>query len=434
MERLISLLVLIFVLFIHACTPSLEQEFVTSDISHFWEAYDQIVATTDTVEQERLLNELYLQKGSPGLESIMEVRNYTPAEYLQAIRNYPQFWESIRTQTTTVGQHLPIIENHLQMLKEAYPELQPAPVYFTIGAFRTGGTAHEGKVLIGTELSLANQETVIDELPEWRQPFYRTSVPVDDLPLLCTHEYIHTQQSELQNDLLSRCLYEGVAEYVSCLATNLPSSSPAIAFGQANQERVIEKFVVDLFSRSNDYNWMWGENTNELQVRDLGYYIGYEICERYYQNAEDKPAAIRELIQLDFTQQDKIEQLVDNSGLLPKPIAVLREEYEQSRPTVIEVENFANGSTDVDPSLKTITVRFSEPLNGYHAGIDFGPLGEEYCPKMDPLGRSWGETGETYTVAVSLEAGQQYQFAISSSFRTEKGTRLQPYVIKFQTR
>ncbi|MEO0874613.1 MAG: hypothetical protein AAFY48_08430, partial [Bacteroidota bacterium] len=74
------------------------QDFMFTDIEHFWEAYDEIVAKQDSVEQLRLLQELYIDRASPGLEAVMEVRNYTAEEYLQAIHNYPRFWARMDAQ------------------------------------------------------------------------------------------------------------------------------------------------------------------------------------------------------------------------------------------------------------------------------------------------------------------------------------------------
>ncbi|MBC7449327.1 MAG: hypothetical protein H7330_14840, partial [Hymenobacteraceae bacterium] len=48
--------------------------FVTSDIDHFWVAYDQIVCTPDSVRQYAYLNRLFIAKGSPGLRALMDVR------------------------------------------------------------------------------------------------------------------------------------------------------------------------------------------------------------------------------------------------------------------------------------------------------------------------------------------------------------------------
>ena len=104
----LSFLICAQLLFV-TCSQPLEQPFFASDIEHFWEAYDQILATSDTLEQKRLFEELYIKRGSPGLEAIMEVRNYTTEEYLQAIHNYPEFWQSIRAQTLRAPEFFPAI-------------------------------------------------------------------------------------------------------------------------------------------------------------------------------------------------------------------------------------------------------------------------------------------------------------------------------------
>ena len=45
-----------------------------------------------------------------------------------------------------------------------------------------------------------------------------------------------------------------------------------------------------------------GEAAKERPA-DLGYYIGYKICEAYYQNAKDKKQAIKDILGIkDFNQ------------------------------------------------------------------------------------------------------------------------------------
>ena len=209
---------------------------------------------------------------------------------------YPKFWQSLRPNFITISTQYASIEADIKKLQAAYPSLKPSTIYFTVGAFRTNGMTRDHQILIGSEFSLADKTTNVSEFPEWRQNFYHTQEPLKELGLLCTHEYIHTQQHELVENLLSMCLYEGVAEFISCHVTGKPSASPAIAYGKANGEVVVKKYMEDLFTMSNDYNWLWGENRNEFKVRDLGYYIGYEMCERYYNQAKDKQFAIKETI------------------------------------------------------------------------------------------------------------------------------------------
>ncbi|MBL0135438.1 MAG: hypothetical protein IPP79_16435 [Chitinophagaceae bacterium] len=415
-----------------AFSQNKKQEFISSDIDNFWKAYDKIISTTDSASQYKFLQELYLNKASLGLKGIIEVRNYSEKEFIDWITKYPKFWASIKPNTLKVKSLYPSINADIQKLKKVYPELKHSPIYFTMGAFRSGGTIQGQKVLIGSELSLADKSTYVEELPAWRQPFYKIQNPLSEIALLCTHEYVHTQQKDIVENLLLMCLYEGVAEFISCHATGKKSAAPAIEFGKANRDKVVEKFVSDLFLMSNDFNWVYGENRNELKVRDLGYYIGYEICERYYTLAKDKSKAIKELIELDFTNEKAVERIVDTTHLLPKSLGELYTDYEKQRPTVIGIIPFQNGSQNIKPGMTKITVQFSEPLVRYNTGVDFGPLGQDYFPKMNPE-RYFSEDGRSWTFEADLKPNKHYQILISNNFRKENGVRLKPFLIDFKT-
>ena len=388
--------------------------------------------TKETILQEKYLNEYYISKGTEGLKGLIEVRNYTDKELLSWFTKYPKFWNTIKPNTLKVKSLYPKINSNIQKLKKAYPALKPSVIYFGVGAFRTNGTVQGNKVLIGSELTLADKTTFIDELPSWRQGFYKTQNSFFELPLLCTHEYIHTQQKELAETLLNMCLYEGVAEFISFKVTGTKSNAPAIEFGKANQKLVVDKFVADLFSMPNVYNWMWGENRNELKVRDLGYYIGYEICDRYYNIAKNKTKAIKELIELDYTNEKDVTQIVDVTKLLPKSLEELNYDYEKQRPTVIKLSPFENGSRKVKAGLTKITIIFSDSLNGKNSGIDFWPLGGDFCPKISTE-RTWSEDKKAWTFEADLLPNKRYQILIPNSFRLSNGIRLKEYLLDFTT-
>jgi len=409
-----------------------KQSFITTDIDNFWTAYDKISASKDSVQQYALLRELYLSKGTEGLKGLIEVRNYSEEEFINWITQYPKFWKSIRHNTDKLNSLYPKINENILKLQKAYPDLKPATIYFSVGAFRTGGTIQGNKVLIGSELSLADKTTIIDELPSWRQNFYKNQNPLNELPLLCTHEYIHTQQKEMVENLLSMCLYEGVAEFISCKVTGTKSDAPAIEFGKANQKVVIDKFVTDLFTMTNNYNWLWGENRNELKVRDLGYFIGYEICERYYNLSEDKSKAIKELIELDFTNEKEVERIVDLTKLFPKTLEELYNDYEKQRPTITSLTPFENGSQSVKPGVIQISINFSEEMDTDHRGFDYGPLGENYIYKFIKL-IGWSNDNKTITIEVEVEPNKNYQALITNRFINKKGFALKPFLIEFRT-
>jgi hypothetical protein len=408
------------------------QKIVSVDIDNFWNAYDKIITEKDSLKQYNFLKELYIDKGTPGLKSLIEVRNYTSKDFIDAIKKYPKFWNSLKPNTLNSNEVYPEIEADINKLKQAYPDLKPSTIYFSIGAFRTNGTIQNDQILIGSELSLADETTVINELPEWRQPFYKEYNPRKNIALLCTHEYVHTQQKELVENLLSMCLYEGVAEFISCKATGKKSNTPAIEFGKNNQQKIIDQFISDLYIISNNYNWLWGENKNTLKVRDLGYYIGYEICERYYNASKDKIKAIKTLIELDYNNEKEIAQIVDAAKLFPESLQKLNQNYEKQRPIVVSISAFKNGSQKVKSGLTEITITFSEALNGYNTGIDFGPLGEGFFPKINPE-KTWSADMKSWTFKTDLKPDHQYQILISNNFRKQNGIRLKPFLIEFKT-
>ena len=51
---------------------------------------------------------------------------------------------------------------------------------------------------------------------------------------------------------------------------------------------------------SDNSNWLYN-GSNAKTVADLGYFMGYSICKAYYNNTTDKKKAIKEIIELDYS-------------------------------------------------------------------------------------------------------------------------------------
>lgn len=408
-----------------------KQKFVSTDIDNFWTAYDKITSTKDSSLQTRYMKEMYLDRGTEGLKSLVQVRRYTAKEFIDAINSYPEFWKSLRENSLNTGQVISEIENDIVKLRTIYPSLKPSVIYFLIGAFRTNGTTHEGRVLIGCEYSLGDQTTITEEFTEQRQNFYRDFKPKENIGLLCTHEYVHTQQKQPADNLLSYCIYEGVCEFISCLATGKRSNSPGIAFGKANHKKVITKFLDDIyFFRLSD--WLWGENSNELKERDLGYYIGYAICEKYYNGSADKAKAIKELIELDYANEQEVERIVDATKIFPASLKKMWREYNKKRPVVISIRPLKE-NVKVKPGLVQLSINFSQEMDTNYRGFDYGPLGENYIYKFKKL-IGWSNNNKTLTLEVEVMPNKKYQTLISSTFRNKNGVRLKPFLIEFETK
>jgi hypothetical protein len=212
--------------------------FITTDIDNFWQAYDKIHTIKDSVQQYNYINQLFIDKGTPGLKAIMKVRSYTAKSYIDAINNYPLFWNSIRPNTYKAKQFAADIAANVLKLKKLYPALKPAKIYFTMGAFRTGGTTLDSMVLIGSEIAMADEHTNTQEFPpnfNSLKIFFKSN-PINMVVFNNVHEYVHTQQKTTAADyLVSQCVLEGVAEFMAVKATGKPSVLPAMVYGNSHK-------------------------------------------------------------------------------------------------------------------------------------------------------------------------------------------------------
>lgn len=428
--KIVICFIILFSLSPISFAQKIKQTFVSTDIENFWSAYDQIILTKDSIKQYSLLKDLYLDKGTDGLKKIVQVRNYSAMEFITAINEYPKFWKSLRKNSLNTKYLYAEIDSNINKLKNVYPSLRASTIYFLIGAFRTNGTISENNVLIGSELSLGDETTVISEFPDYRQKYFNDFKPKKNIALLCTHEYIHTQQKQPVDNLLSYCIYEGVAEFISCLATGKKSNTPSIEFGKKNQEKVISKFMSDIYSY-NFYNWLWGENSNELKERDLGYYIGYEICERYYNLSVNKEKAIKELIELDYTNDKEVERIVDTTKIFSVSLQEMWEEYEKKRPTVISVSPIMKDEK-INPGIIQLSITFSQEMDVNYRGFDYGPLGENYMYKFNKI-VGWTNNNRTFTIEVEVGPNRKIQAYLTSEFSDKNGIRLKPFLLEFET-
>lgn len=421
-------------LFVIACSkPNIEQKIVHSDIEHFWNAYDSIQTTQDSIQQVEFLNKLFLQKASAGQKSMIEVRNYTPTQYLNAINDFPLFWKSIRSNTVETEQYKTELLEGIQKLKAIYPDLKASTIYYTMGVFRSPGTGFDSLVLIGSEFALGDKNTVTSEFPERMnhiKSYYQTD-PTQHIQFLNVHEYVHTQQNEIVNNLLSQCLYEGIAEFVTIKATGKKSPWPALVYGPKNHEKVRAQFEEDLFNVRKRGNWLWNNTNNPFQTADMGYYVGHVMAERYYENASDKKLAIKELIELDYNDEKAIEDFVHGVNYLSAPLDTLYNRFEKKRPVVINIKEFKNKSQEVDPSISSITIELSKPLDPRFKSTGLGELGRDHFPKVSAI--NIAEDGLSIRYDVVLEANKRYQLLLENGYRTSDEIPLKAFLIDFKT-
>jgi len=412
---------------------SAQQKVFTKDIDNFWTAYDSIRTTKDSLKQIHFIQTLYIDKGTPGLKAFIDARDYSAQLYVELINKYPKFWNSIRPNTLTVKSKAKEIENSIQKLRSIYPELKNANIYFTIGGLRSGGTTTDDMVLIGTEIATGNASTDVSQLPDkWLAGVFKET-SIDNIVTLNVHEYIHTQQNGESENLLAQAIKEGSCDFISELVTGKPLQRDYIKYGKQHENELKGKFKQGMFSTAYS-RWLYN-GAKADSVADLGYFMGYEICKSYYNNAKDKKQAVKDIIELKYSDATGVETFLKKSKYYVEPInkAQLLQSVHEQQPMLIKLEPFDNGDTIVDTSIKQMILVFSKPMSkGY--SISFGERGKDFFPIKGVVGFS--DDKKRFTLQINLQSNHEYEFTVTDrSFASTDGYPLiKEYSIKFKTK
>ena len=431
MNRIFIIFFLLFTLSFVTLAQDTKKVF-TADIDNFWIAYDSIQTTKDSVKQIGFIQNLYIDKGSKGLKAFMAARDYSAKLWVQLIRQYPKFWNSIRPNTLTAKTYATAIEQSINNFKKLYPGLKEAKMYFTVGGLRSGGTTMNDMVLIGSEIATGNALTDVSEFPnKWLEGVFKNQ-QADNIVPLNIHEYVHTQQMGEPNSLLGLAIKEGACDFITELVIGKPMQNNYIVYGREHEIELKDRFKLEMFTDSY-LNWLYNGSTAKT-VADLGYYMGYAICKSYYEYSPDKKIAIKEIIELKYSDSIAVENFLRRSNYYTEQLnkAELIQAFKAKIPFVLRLEPFANGDNMVDASIKELKIVFSSPMDKKGYSINDGKKGKDYSPISGVVGFS--DDGTSFTLRLDMKPGHEYEFIITEkSFRSKDGYSLKPYEVKFKT-
>lgn len=280
----------------------------TEDLPRFYQAFDSVFNTKDSLKQIQFFKRLYEDKASNGLKKFMELRGGNAVAWRKMALKDSAMLSKKRPWILSVLKQEKIIAQRIEQFKKIYPDFREGDIYFCVGVNNSGGTVYDNTVYIGTEV-------LSSEADDWAV-------------FTVLHEFVHTQQWVQRNmtklmgsdsvlngylkthkQLLGKCLEEGVADFVAELAfgKSLVQTNPKghTAFGVKHEKQIWELFKQDMFKDFDDTNgWLYSKKAiGKDTISDLGYFMGYQIAKTYYRNSKNKTLAIKQMIEKGFTDE-----------------------------------------------------------------------------------------------------------------------------------
>lgn len=274
-----------------------DAKLIFNDVERFWEAYDLAAAREDPSGKAAIFRERYLAPGTPGLIDYHWIKIRSMERMVERIEKSRAFYDGVRERTLRAKSYETAIRDGLRRFMALYPEASAPDVTFVIGRMSSGGTAGPTGMLIGVEMWSWEEGIALDGVEEGYRKAMR-SMNLDSLPFIVVHEHIHAlQQYGGKKSVLRSALQEGSADFLAGLALPAQDKPHYYKWGLEREAAIWGRFKDEMDGEKFE-NWVGNNSTvnDDGWYADLGYFIGARISEAYYEQAEDKRQAIRDLI------------------------------------------------------------------------------------------------------------------------------------------
>ena len=119
--------------------------------------------------------------------------------------------------------------------------------------------------------------------------------PIERIPAIVAHELVHTQQRTASSrTLLASAIREGSADFLGELISGLNINAHIHEWANLRERELWEDFR-RVMGGTDSSGWLYSSRADD-EPADLGYWMGYRITKAYYERADDKREAIREIL------------------------------------------------------------------------------------------------------------------------------------------
>jgi uncharacterized protein YjaZ len=291
----------------------LKAVFHTEDLHNFWTAYEKFIK--DTANAIDIFKKEYFNKASAGMDDYMAFKVPGIAYFIKHIKERPKFYKALKPNTAQVDSYRKDFYQSFSNFKKIYSKAVFPDVYFVIGAFTSGGTVSKKGLLLGTNQMSKTPNIPTDELTLWQKNNFTNLTGIKNT---VAHELIHFQQDGMKQDTTTLCysIQEGMADFIGELISGKNANERIHVWAKGREKKIWDRFKVDIYYDRYS-NWIGnGDQETIDNPADQGYWVGYQICKSYYENAKNKIKAIDEMLHIQdykaFFIESKWEEKIAN--------------------------------------------------------------------------------------------------------------------------
>jgi hypothetical protein len=261
-----------------------DAEFVIDDVENFVRV-QQLLA--DEGDKVGVLQKEYLDKGSVGLTTFVSKYDLTAERLAEAIGKNEEVYASLGKLPSWLASQQSSLRMAFTKFKRVIPHAVFPPTYFLVGSHRGIGSASAEGQLISIERFDPSEGKLLETMIVHELTHFQQAMAVGP------DEYISLYGPK--KNLLGLVIREGAAEFVADQVTGGITQHKARAYVLEHEKALWKRFEKEMHG-SDTGDWMSVTPSKPDQPPMIGYMLGYRIVEAYYNGAEGKAAAIREIL------------------------------------------------------------------------------------------------------------------------------------------
>jgi hypothetical protein len=278
-------------------------DIVTTDVAHFWQAFDDAANVSQSARAE-VYRRAYFDVASPGFKDYASFRRVTPETFAEYVEQHRSDYAQLRPYVNQVVDQKPLILAAYRRLAALYAGIKFPRLFFVVGPQRGAGMNSENGIILAADMFATPPGT----------PYSYTRVTPGYVPFSAVHETIHFNQTYETSDkstLLQQVVNEGTADFIASLALQQPDvrqMTDRWGYGCPREAALYQRFVKEQ-DQVLTSPWFFDHHPDTGWPPDMGYWLGYRIAQTYYHRASDKRGALTALLQVtDF------KRLLSESG------------------------------------------------------------------------------------------------------------------------
>jgi hypothetical protein len=270
-----------------------QAEIMTSDVDHFWQAFDD-AAKAPMQQREAVYQNEYIGLASQGLKDFLVFRHLDAAKLSRHVEENRTYYQQVRPYIGEVVGQKTAIQAAFRRLKSLYPDIKfPRHVYFVVGAQHGAGMNSPNGIIFSAEMIATPPGT----------PYSYIAVSPAFTTFGVVHETIHFNQAYQTGDksnLLQSVVSEGTADFIASLVVQEPEVRQLTdrwQYGCPREAELAARFAAEA-DKTDLAPWLFVHPTANGWPPDMGYWLGYRIDQALYAQAQDKTAALRAMLQV----------------------------------------------------------------------------------------------------------------------------------------